>query len=462
MSAGVKRAMNLALGHFIAKRLGIPRPVQAAELTAIRSAVEDHMEERLIGVTAVDVEGGWTADESLEQHGLRVAMDMMLEGVQPPADVAPTKPVPDQGHSVVCDDNINPVAKMKFAARFAMTAATLLVCLHFGHDAIAANIDAIDGQIEGEKYVSIEGQLVAGDLEKVKHAAKIASQSGTNSLTFLLNSMGGDLAVAMQIGRFARELMASTRVEGHFIYARGTSDGDFWEEMTKKYPHEGYFHRTVRKGESPKKQQLVRCFSACVLLFYGGVSRSVNDNIDISDGKTAKRIHPVIGVHRPYYSMESYASLSPADAQKSYSQLDRIVREYLREMGAPPPVVDRMFRKASNAIDLIPKEEFEGYFQPKEPFFEEWQIARCGPYGAATALNEGELRDYVEYREARKRAIASQSIKSSVDFHQFSTSATAVGRFAALEKKVSTIDGWKLACRERELKQYQADWLNKN
>ena len=91
MTTGIKRAMNLALGHFIAKRPGIPRPVQAAELTAIRSAIEDHFEEATAGVTAVDVEGGWTADESQEQHGLRVAMDMMFENlapqmVEPPAD----------------------------------------------------------------------------------------------------------------------------------------------------------------------------------------------------------------------------------------------------------------------------------------------------------------------------------------------------------------------------------------
>ncbi|MCW5587266.1 MAG: hypothetical protein KIS75_14125 [Chromatiales bacterium] len=75
---GVTRATNLALGHFIAKRLGVSKPVLAAELTAIRSAVEDHFEEAYAGVTVVDVEGGWTADESLEQHGLRVAVDMMV------------------------------------------------------------------------------------------------------------------------------------------------------------------------------------------------------------------------------------------------------------------------------------------------------------------------------------------------------------------------------------------------
>lgn len=92
MSAGIKRAMNLAIGHFIAKRLGVSKPVQAQELTAIRSAIEDHFEEATAGVTAVGVEGGWTADESQEQHGLRVAMDMMFENLTPQMVEAPADP----------------------------------------------------------------------------------------------------------------------------------------------------------------------------------------------------------------------------------------------------------------------------------------------------------------------------------------------------------------------------------
>lgn len=88
--AGAKRVFNLALGHQIALRLALSRPAQAAELTAIRSAVEDHIEEATAGVTAVDVEGGWTAEESVEQHGMQVAMDMMFEGLAPPAAITPT------------------------------------------------------------------------------------------------------------------------------------------------------------------------------------------------------------------------------------------------------------------------------------------------------------------------------------------------------------------------------------
>lgn len=138
-SAGVKRAMNLALGHFIAKRLVLPRPLQAAELTAIRSAVEDHFEKATAGVTAVDVEGGWTAEESLEQHGLRVAMDMMVEGLTPPVEVPTTMTALHQTYSVVCDDNMDPEAGPLFVARFA-TADDAIRCLQ----------DVVDGFLKEE------------------------------------------------------------------------------------------------------------------------------------------------------------------------------------------------------------------------------------------------------------------------------------------------------------------------
>jgi hypothetical protein len=117
--AGIKRAMNFALGHLVARRLGLPIPVHAAELTAIRSAVEDKFDEATAGITAVDVDGGWTAAESLEQYGLRVAMDMMVEDVLSPTNVVPTMPRPQPDYRVVCDDNFDPESETLFVVSFA-------------------------------------------------------------------------------------------------------------------------------------------------------------------------------------------------------------------------------------------------------------------------------------------------------------------------------------------------------
>jgi hypothetical protein len=79
MSAGVYRARNCALGILIAQRVALPSVVKAAELTALRSDLEDRFDERLKGVAAVDDREGWTAEEALEQFAMQIAMNHLLE-----------------------------------------------------------------------------------------------------------------------------------------------------------------------------------------------------------------------------------------------------------------------------------------------------------------------------------------------------------------------------------------------
>ncbi len=59
MSAGVDRARTCALGILAAQRVAQPVPVTAAELTALRSELEDRFDEWLVGVTADDDPHGW-------------------------------------------------------------------------------------------------------------------------------------------------------------------------------------------------------------------------------------------------------------------------------------------------------------------------------------------------------------------------------------------------------------------
>jgi hypothetical protein len=79
MSAGVDRARNYTLGILVAQRVAQPAPVTAAELTALRSDLEDRFQEQLTGVTAVDDPQGWTAEEGLEQFAMQIALDFLME-----------------------------------------------------------------------------------------------------------------------------------------------------------------------------------------------------------------------------------------------------------------------------------------------------------------------------------------------------------------------------------------------
>jgi hypothetical protein len=79
MSIGIDRARNCALGILVAQRVAEPKPVTAAELTGIRSDLEDRFDEQLSGVTAVDDPQGWTSEEGLEQYAMQIAVDFLME-----------------------------------------------------------------------------------------------------------------------------------------------------------------------------------------------------------------------------------------------------------------------------------------------------------------------------------------------------------------------------------------------
>jgi hypothetical protein len=79
MNIGVNRARNCALGILVSQRVAQPRPVTGAELTALRSDLEDRFEDQLAGVTADTNAKGWTAEEGLEQYAMQIAMDYLIE-----------------------------------------------------------------------------------------------------------------------------------------------------------------------------------------------------------------------------------------------------------------------------------------------------------------------------------------------------------------------------------------------
>jgi len=102
--------------------------------------------------------------------------------------------------------------------------------------------------------------------------------------TLDLNSSGGDVAAAMRVGDFVRQKKMQT---------------------------------TVNNRNS--------CASACVLIFLGGVTRSV------WNGK--------IGLHRPY---STNYSTSESAARDAYERINRNIREYLNRMNIPDGLLNIM------------------------------------------------------------------------------------------------------------------------
>ncbi len=216
----------------------------------------------------------------------------------------------------------------------------------------------IETVMEHDKYphISLDGPLTEGDYEKVLAAAEGFLDKGWQ-IQLLVNSEGGSIAEAIKIGTFAREAYAVVKIRGNYI-----------------------------KGG---KGILRKCFSACVLIFVGSPNRDhEGDNKyftkegdfeyeEVNGEMIAKKV-PIIGLHRPYYSKGEYGELSPSAARQAYKKIERLVKVYLRDSGAPDEFTSRMFKSASNELDLLPKKEMMSMFPYKEPFLEEWLIAKCG------------------------------------------------------------------------------------
>jgi hypothetical protein len=143
------------------------------------------------------------------------------------------------------------------------------------------------------------------------------------------------------------------------------------------------------------EKHIVRNYSAGILMFYGAVQRSIRDNVDRRLGASKQETVPVMGIHRPYYDRAFFAQLSPAKAADTYKTLEKTVRSYLTEMGAPQALLDRMFASSSDRIELVPSTDFRAFYKPEESFLEEWLIAKCGMTGDYTkVLDSRELEDF--------------------------------------------------------------------
>lgn len=248
----------------------------------------------------------------------------------------------------------------------------------------------IDQEYGIKDYIRIEGVIEKGDLLKFKTIAKnFAFTKRYIDLPISINSNGGDIDEAIEIGRAARELLANISVTGNIFR---TTEGQSADELQgKSLPSDGSpYIRLAAEGQI-STEHVRGCYSACVLILYGGVSRSISDNVD-QRAKEPKLI-PTIGIHRPYYDKDYFSNLSPKEASKAYAFLEAKVRGYLTEMGAPQVLIDRMFFKSSNEVELIAAKEFRALINDHEAYFEEWLISKCGATtDGSDILTEGQFQ----------------------------------------------------------------------
>ena len=163
-------------------------------------------------------------------------------------------------------------------------------------------------QIQGENKCSypcweISGQITKSDLQDLAQAVKIMSATKATPF-FRLNSNGGDVDVAIAIGRQLRKYSATAIV---------------WD--------------------------LGGCYSSCVFIYAGAVQR-------LGGSKS-------IGIHRPYSNsteLRDYQTI-----QNEQRRLAKFAKDYLEEVNVLPSLYDAMVSIPPERIRMLSETELENY-----------------------------------------------------------------------------------------------------
>ncbi|TKB08402.1 hypothetical protein [Desulforhopalus sp. IMCC35007] len=172
---------------------------------------------------------------------------------------------------------------------------------------------------DNEHTLLLSGQIEPGDLNKI---VKAVSPPNSFPKYFTLDSSGGDVLEAMKIGHFIRETASGTCV-----------------------------NKT--------------CASACVFILVGGVSKTAWPSSDI-------------GLHRPYFKPEHYASLSLNEAEGGYAKVRNATRKYLVDMEVPTAYIEKMFSISSDDVYFLSETEKESLLVSPSAY-SEWVRAKCDP-----------------------------------------------------------------------------------
>ncbi|RAN40865.1 hypothetical protein [Hyphomonas sp. GM-8P] len=233
----------------------------------------------------------------------------------------------------------------------------------------------------GQPFIVIKGEIVLGDFEHVQSAAQELANAN-REIVIALESPGGNVVEALKIAQLVRENWITT-----WIYGRtaGVNDTD---------------------------RSLIVCDSACAYIFFAGVERRYSssnmlafapddphyiapENRVSNDFSTAMfgailgtpvdpesmnryEAIPPLGLHRPYLDPSLNRTLSGSEAQQAYKELESMVRSELSGFGVPASLIDRMMKASSSQIIRIGSDELRELMPSYDPWFEEWQLSKCG------------------------------------------------------------------------------------
>lgn len=218
----------------------------------------------------------------------------------------------------------------------------LLVCIC--QPAAAADISfvperSIHERLPDSAHVQISGEITDGDPVRLRVALALLAMARSSNPMVVLDSPGGNVPAALEMGRILRESLAHTIVD--------------------------------RDGS---------CSSSCVFLLAGGVMRDLFLN-----GK--------IGLHRPRFDYEPYGGLSKDQAKAAYDALIGRCVDYMKEMGISEKVFSDMLRVPSQSIRFVDRDYAnEQGLVGTDPGWEEWSRAKAIKSKGEARVKAGDRR----------------------------------------------------------------------
>lgn len=107
-----------------------------------------------------------------------------------------------------------------------------------------------------------------------------------------------------------------------------------------------------------------KCNSACAVIVFSSRTYIADES--------------VIGLHRPYFSPDTYSALSLNEAKKLQKSIEDQLSTYLRSMGVRDGIIERMLSRSSADIWDITMQEFVD-LNGQPSHIQEWLLAQCPP-----------------------------------------------------------------------------------
>lgn len=218
-----------------------------------------------------------------------------------------------------------------------------MVALLLESEAPAAEI-GVDIKASGSFTITVSGEITAGDDLVFARFLKLPGHLWVD-----LDSPGGDVDAALAIGRLVRKREGTVNVKGN-------------------------------------------CYSACVLIFAGGVTRlDLNGMFSGAEDPQSR-----VGVHRLYFADLS-PGLSQAQVKADYDAKLHKIKNYLREMDVAPEFLSYMQSIEPEQMHLMTSSELDRYgLGSSDVVYNERMIANQAAVLGITSA---------EYRQRQKRSV---------------------------------------------------------